>query len=187
MSPACLPACLPACMHACMPACLPNPLVCLPSSTPQRHVNPSRASFPEGLAVGVGFGAIDPSDRMSKAAVAKFANARNLAIGIGLQNFPEGLAVSMPLRRQGMSLWKSLWYGQLSGLVEPVGGILGAYLVQLCNPVLPYALAFAAGAMVYVVVDDLVPEAHEGGNSRLSTCGCMVGFLTMMSLDVGLG
>ena len=131
-------------------------------------------NFPEGMAVGVGFGAINASDANSTEGIKAFANARNLAIGIGLQNFPEGLAVSMPLRREGVSLWRSFWYGQLSGLVEPFGGILGAWLVQFSKPILPYALSFAAGAMVYVVVDDLIPEAHREGNSRLATLGCMV-------------
>ncbi|CAF92445.1 unnamed protein product, partial [Tetraodon nigroviridis] len=108
----------------------------------------------EGLAVGVGFGAI------GKTPSATFESARNLAIGIGIQNFPEGLAVSLPLRGAGVSAWTAFWYGQLSGMVEPLAGLLGAFAVVLAEPLLPYALAFAAGAMVYVVVDDIIPEAQ---------------------------
>ncbi|XP_044590214.1 zinc transporter ZIP11 isoform X2 [Cotesia glomerata] len=138
-------------------------------------------NIPEGLAVGVGFGAVGSS------ASATFENARNLAIGIGIQNFPEGLAVSLPLQAAGFSTLKSFWYGQLSGMVEPIAGVLGAACVSLASPVLPYALAFAAGAMIYVVVDDIIPEAHQSGNGTLASWGAMVGFLIMMSLDVGLG
>ena len=137
-------------------------------------------NFPEGLAVGVGFGAIGHS------ASATFESAFSLAVGIGIQNFPEGLAVSLPLRRFGYSPWKSFFYGQLSGMVEPLGGLLGAAFVQLARPALPYALSFAAGAMVYVVVDAIVPEAHSRGNSGLASWGAMVGFCVMMSLDVAL-
>lgn len=111
-------------------------------------------NIPEGLAVGVGFGAIGNSPG------ATFENARNLAIGIGIQNFPEGLAVSLPLKAAGFSASKAIWYGQLSGLVEPFAGVLGALLVGWMQPILPYALAFAAGAMVYVVMDDIIPEAQ---------------------------
>lgn len=138
-------------------------------------------NIPEGLAVGVGFGAI------GKTAAATFENARNLAIGIGIQNFPEGLAVSLPLRGAGFSSWKSFWYGQLSGMVEPLAGLFGALAVVVAEPLLPYALAFAAGAMVYVVVDDIIPEAQTSGNGRLASCTTIVGFVVMMSLDVGLG
>ena len=158
-------------------------------------------NFPEGLAVGVAFGGQDPakehavtetvgSDAEAGSGGSRyttFESARNVAVGIGLQNFPEGLAVSMPLRRQGVPLWTCFWYGQLSGMVEPVGGLLGAWAVRAVEPLLPYALAFAAGAMVFVVVDELVPEAAESGNKRLSTLGCMLGFILMMSMDVGLG
>ncbi|KAK9721128.1 ZIP Zinc transporter [Popillia japonica] len=112
---------------------------------------------------------------------------RNLAIGIGIQNFPEGLAVSLPLHAAGFSTLKSFWYGQLSGMVEPVFGVLGALTVALATPVLPYALAFAAGAMIYVVVDDIIPEANTNGNGKLATWGAILGFLVMMTLDVGLG
>ncbi|KAJ8679237.1 hypothetical protein QAD02_015024 [Eretmocerus hayati] len=111
----------------------------------------------------------------------------NLALGIGIQNFPEGLAVSLPLQAAGFSTLKSFWYGQLSGMVEPLAGVLGAACVTLAAPVLPYALAFAAGAMIYVVIDDIIPEAHQSGNGKLASWGAVVGFLLMMSLDVGLG
>ncbi|MEA2030875.1 MAG: ZIP family metal transporter [candidate division Zixibacteria bacterium] len=139
-------------------------------------------NIPEGLAVGVAFGAIAaglPS--------ATLAGAVALAIGIGIQNFPEGTAVSIPLRREGMSRAKSFWYGQLSGFVEPVAGVLGAALVIIAQPILPYALAFAAGAMIFVVVEDLVPESQTGGNSHAATMGLMIGFALMMTLDVALG
>ncbi|XP_070401597.1 zinc transporter ZIP11 isoform X3 [Nothobranchius furzeri] len=138
-------------------------------------------NIPEGLAVGVGFGAI------GKTTSATFESARNLAIGIGIQNFPEGLAVSLPLRGSGVSVWKAFWYGQLSGMVEPIAGLLGASAVVLAEPLLPYALAFAAGAMVYVVVDDIIPEAQVSGNGRLASWTSILGFIVMMSLDVGLG
>ncbi|XP_076263558.1 zinc/iron regulated transporter-related protein 48C isoform X1 [Rhynchophorus ferrugineus] len=138
-------------------------------------------NIPEGLAVGVGFGATGSSNS------ANFETARNLAIGIGIQNFPEGLAVSLPLHAAGFSIWKSLWYGQLSGMVEPIFGVLGALAVSLAQPALPYALAFAAGAMIYVVVDDIIPEANADGNGKLATWGAVLGFLVMMTLDVGLG
>ncbi|XP_018330498.1 zinc transporter ZIP11 isoform X3 [Agrilus planipennis] len=138
-------------------------------------------NIPEGLAVGVGFGAIGSSPS------ATFESARNLAIGIGIQNFPEGLAVSLPLHAAGYSTWRSLWYGQLSGMVEPLFGVLGALTVSLVQPVLPYALAFAAGAMIYVVVDDIIPEAITHGNGKLASWSTIVGFLVMMTLDVGLG
>ncbi|KAM6240036.1 zinc transporter ZIP11 isoform 5-T6 [Spheniscus humboldti] len=136
---------------------------------------------PEGLAVGVGFGAI------GKSASATFQSARNLAIGIGIQNFPEGLAVSLPLRGAGFSTWKAFWYGQLSGMVEPLAGIFGAFAVVVAEPLLPYALGFAAGAMVYVVMDDIIPEAQTSGNGKLASWTSILGFVVMMSLDVGLG
>ncbi|XP_028989276.1 zinc transporter ZIP11-like isoform X2 [Betta splendens] len=138
-------------------------------------------NIPEGLAVGVGFGAV------GKTSSATFESARNLAIGIGIQNFPEGLAVSLPLRGSGVSTWKSFWYGQLSGMVEPLAGLLGAVAMVLAEPLLPYALAFAAGAMVYVVVDDIIPEAQVSGNGKLASWTSILGFVVMMSLDVGLG
>ncbi len=110
-----------------------------------------------------------------------------LAVGIGLQNFPEGAAVSIPLRREGFSRLKSFWYGQLSGLVEPLAGVAGAALVLLIRPILPYALAFAAGAMIYVVVEELIPESQLAKNSDIATLGAMLGFAVMMTLDVALG
>uniref|UniRef100_A0A8D0F593 Zinc transporter ZIP11 n=1 Tax=Strix occidentalis caurina TaxID=311401 RepID=A0A8D0F593_STROC len=138
-------------------------------------------NIPEGLAVGVGFGAI------GKSTSATFQSARNLAIGIGIQNFPEGLAVSLPLRGAGFSTWKAFWYGQLSGMVEPLAGVFGAFAVVVAEPLLPYALGFAAGAMVYVVMDDIIPEAQTSGNGKLASWTSILGFVVMMSLDVGLG
>ncbi|NWX90110.1 S39AB protein, partial [Nothoprocta ornata] len=138
-------------------------------------------NIPEGLAVGVGFGAV------GKSASATFESARNLAIGIGIQNFPEGLAVSLPLRGAGFSTWKAFWFGQLSGMVEPLAGIFGAFAVVVAEPLLPYALGFAAGAMVYVVMDDIIPEAQTSGNGKLASWTSILGFVVMMSLDVGLG
>jgi len=139
-------------------------------------------NVPEGLAVGVAFGAI-----VAGYPSATFAAAVALAIGIGIQNFPEGLAVSMPLRREGISRLKSFWYGQLSGVVEPIAGVTGAAVVILARPLLPYALAFAAGAMIFVVVEEVVPESQRGGNADLATMGAMLGFAVMMVLDVAFG
>ena len=139
-------------------------------------------NIPEGLAVGVAFGAVAyglPS--------ATLGGAIALAVGIGIQNFPEGAAVSVPLRREGMSLGKSFWYGQLSGIVEPIAGVLGAVAVVAMRPILPYALSFAAGAMIYVVVEELIPESQLAKNTDLATIGAMCGFAVMMSLDVALG
>ncbi len=139
-------------------------------------------NIPEGLAVGVAFGAVGaglPS--------ATLAGAVALALGIGIQNFPEGAAVSVPLRREGMSRVKSFWYGQLSGAVEPVAGVIGAAAVILMRPILPYALAFAAGAMIYVVVEELIPESQLKKNTDIATIGAMLGFAVMMTLDVALG
>jgi ZIP family zinc transporter len=137
-------------------------------------------NIPEGLAVGVAFGAV-----ASGFPSATLSGAVALAIGIGLQNFPEGTAVSMPLRREGVSRAKAFWYGQLSGVVEPVAGIVGAAAVMVCQPILPYALAFAAGAMIYVVAEELIPEAHEGRHGDTATLGVIV--TLMMVLDVALG
>jgi len=139
-------------------------------------------NIPEGLAVGVAFGALAYG-----LPTATLAGAVALAVGIGLQNLPEGLAVSMPLRREGFSRLKCFWYGQLSGTVEPVAGVIGALAVSVAQPVLPYALAFAAGAMIFVVVEELIPESQAGGNGDLATMGTMVGFTVMMILDVALG
>ena len=143
-------------------------------------------NIPEGLAVGVAFGAVAAGIDGS----ASIAGAVALAIGIGLQNFPEGAAVSIPLRREGLSRRKSFLYGQSSGIVEPIAGVIGAASVLQMRSMLPYALAFAAGAMIYVVVEELIPEAQgRGGASRtdIATIGAMVGFSVMMILDVALG
>ena len=139
-------------------------------------------NIPEGLAVGVLFGAVG-----ANLPGATIVGAVTLAIGIGIQNFPEGFAVSMPLRRQGMSRRKSFFYGQLSAIVEPIFGVLGAWAVMTFTPILPYALAFAAGAMIFVVVEEVVPETQRGKNTDLATLGFMVGFVIMMTLDVALG
>ncbi len=136
-------------------------------------------NIPEGLAVGVAFGAAAfglPEATLMGAVV--------LALGIGIQNFPEGIAVSMPLRGGGMSRFRSFWYGQLSGLVEPVAGVIGAITVYSSQGMLPYALGFAAGAMIFVVVEDVIPESQIGGNTDIPTMSAMLGFLVMMVLDV---
>ncbi len=142
-------------------------------------------NIPEGLAVGVAFGAA--AVMTGEARLAQLGAALALAIGIGLQNFPEGTAVALPLRREGMSRLKSFWYGQLSGVVEPIAGVLGALLVISMAAVLPYALAFAAGAMIFVVAEELIPESQAKGNVDLATMGVIVGFAIMMTLDVALG
>jgi ZIP family zinc transporter len=139
-------------------------------------------NIPEGLAVGVSFGALahNPDAGVLSGAIA-------LAIGIGLQNFPEGAAVSIPLRREGFTRLKAFNYGQMSGIVEPIAGVIGAYLVLTITPLLPYALSFAAGAMIFVVVEELIPESQTGNETDFSTIGAMLGFATMMLLDVALG
>lgn len=139
-------------------------------------------NIPEGLAVGVAFGALanNPDSGMLAGAIA-------LAFGIGLQNFPEGAAVSIPLRREGFSRLKAFNYGQLSGIVEPIAGVIGAYLVLTIMPLLPYALSFAAGAMIFVVIEELIPESQTGNETDFSTIGAMLGFAVMMFLDVALG
>lgn len=139
-------------------------------------------NIPEGLAVGVAFGAVGAGLDS-----ASLTGAIALAIGIGIQNFPEGLAVSMPLRRQGMSRFKSFWYGQMSGAVEPIAAVVGAYAVIVSKPLLPYALAFAAGAMIFVVIEEVIPESQSNGNGDQATMGAMIGFTVMMILDVALG
>lgn len=139
-------------------------------------------NIPEGLAVGVAFGAL-AADIPS----ASLAGAMALAIGIGIQNFPEGTAVAVPLRREGLSRLKSFWYGQLSGIFEPIAGFIGAYAVVIFRPILPYALAFAAGAMIFVVVEELIPESQKEKNSDIATFGALIGFTVMMILDVALG
>ena len=139
-------------------------------------------NIPEGLAVGVAFGAL-----AADLPTATLGGAMALALGIGIQNFPEGTSVSVPLRREGFSRRRSFWYGQLSGVVEPMAGFLGAIAVIVVRPLLPYALAFAAGAMIFVVVEELVPESQIEGNADIATMGAMVGFTVMMILDVALG
>ena len=139
-------------------------------------------NIPEGLAVGVAFGAAAAGN-----ASASLGAAIALAIGIGIQNFPEGAAVSVPLRREGMSRTKSFLYGQASGMVEPIAGVIGAAAVLIMEPLLPYALSFAAGAMIYVVAEELIPESRADKHSDIPTLGVMVGFAVMMTLDVALG
>jgi len=139
-------------------------------------------NVPEGMAVGIAFGALacSPDPGLLGGAIA-------LAIGMAIQNLPEGAAISIPLRREGFSRFRSFWYGQLSGVVEPIAGVAGAYLVMTVTPLLPYALSFAAGAMIYVVVEELIPESQSGNETDLSTVGAMLGFAVMMVLDVALG
>ncbi|WP_203229280.1 ZIP family metal transporter [Paenimyroides tangerinum] len=139
-------------------------------------------NIPEGLAVGVLFGGV-----AAGIPEATIAGSLTLAIGIGLQNLPEGLAVAFPLRRAGMSKRKSFMYGQSSALVEPIAAVVGALAVGFFTPILPYALAFAAGAMVFVVIEEVVPETQQGNNSDLATLGFIGGFICMMILDVSLG
>lgn len=139
-------------------------------------------NIPEGLAVGVAFGAVGAG--IDGAAL---PGAIALAIGIGLQNFPEGTAISLPLRREGMSRWRSFFIGQLSAIVEPMAGVVGAAAVLLMRPILPYALAFAAGAMIFVVVEEVIPESQSGKHTDLATLGALLGFAVMMTLDVALG
>jgi ZIP family zinc transporter len=139
-------------------------------------------NIPEGLAVGVLFGGVAAG--IPEASV---AGALTLAIGIGIQNFPEGIAVSMPLRRMGMSRWKSFMYGQSSAIVEPIAAVMGAVAVTFFTPLLPYALAFAAGAMIFVVVEEVIPETQQDNNTDIATLGFIGGFIVMMMLDVALG
>ena len=139
-------------------------------------------NIPEGLAVGVAFGSI-----MYNLAGASLMNAIGLAIGIAIQNFPEGCAVSVPLRREGLSRNKAFFYGQLSGFVEPISGVLGALLVLKIRMILPFFLAFAAGAMIYVVASELIPECQENSQKGLISMFTLIGFVVMMILDVLLG
>ena len=139
-------------------------------------------NIPEGLAVGVAFGAA-----AAGLDGAELGGAMALAIGIGLQNFPEGIAVSMPLRRTGVSRRKAFFYGQLSAVVEPIAGVIGAAAVLVFQPILPYALAFAAGAMIYVVIEEVVPETQRDKHTDTAALGFIGGFLVMMILDVALG
>jgi zinc transporter, ZIP family len=138
-------------------------------------------NIPEGLAVGVAFGSLS-----SGMPAASFGGAMALALGIGIQNVPEGAAVSVPLRREGFSRLKAFWCGQLSGVVEPIAGVFGAVAVTLIRPILPYSLAFAAGAMIYVVVEELIPESQFEKHTDVATIGAMMGFAVMMTLDVAL-
>ena len=139
-------------------------------------------NIPEGLAVGVLFGGV-----AAGIPEASIAGAVALAIGIGIQNFPEGIAVSMPMRRQGVSRFKSFWYGQLSAIVEPFAAVIGAVAVTFFTPLLPYALAFAAGAMIFVVVEEVIPETQQDRYTDIATLGFIGGFIVMMTLDVALG
>ncbi len=139
-------------------------------------------NIPEGLAVGVLFGGVSlglPEATISGAVV--------LALGIGIQNFPEGVAVSMPMRRLGASRIKSFWYGQLSAIVEPLAAVLGAFAVTFFSPLLPYALSFAAGAMIFVVIEEVIPETQQDKYTDFATMGFILGFIIMMTLDVALG
>ena len=138
-------------------------------------------NIPEGMAIGVAFGAA-----AAGLSSATQAGAIALAIGIGLQNFPEGMAVAVPLRREGMTRLKAFWYGQLSAVVEPIAAVIGALAVLVVRPLLPYALSFAAGAMIFVVVEEVIPESQSGKHTDLATLGAMVGFAVMMLLDVAL-
>jgi ZIP family zinc transporter len=139
-------------------------------------------NIPEGLAIGVAFGAVAAGFES-----ASLTGAIALAIGIGIQNFPEGVAVSMPLRRDGMSRRKSFMYGQFSGMVEPIAAVIGAMAVIFIEPLLPYALSFAAGAMIFVVAEEVIPGSQEKGNTDLASISLMIGFTIMMILDVALG
>ena len=139
-------------------------------------------NIPEGLAVGVLFGGVAAGFDG-----ATIGGAVALAIGIGLQNFPEGFAVSMPIRRQGVSKFKSFMYGQSSAIVEPIAAVIGAWAVMTFQPILPYALSFAAGAMIFVVVEEVIPETQRDKYTDIATMGFILGFIVMMTLDVGLG
>ncbi len=144
-------------------------------------------NIPEGLAVGVAFGYAATVTGGSAEVAAAIGGAIALAIGIGIQNFPEGAAVSVPLRREGMSKMKAFSIGQFSGMVEPLAGVLGAFLAISMRHILPFSLSFAAGAMIYVVVEELIPESQMMENTKIATIGAMVGFVVMMTLDVALG
>ncbi|MEM6431290.1 MAG: ZIP family metal transporter, partial [Deinococcota bacterium] len=140
-------------------------------------------NIPEGLAVGAAFAAA-----LSETGnAATLTGAIVLTLGLALQNIPEGLAVSMPLRRSGVSVWRSFHYGQLSGIVEPIAALLGALTITLIEPLMPYALSFAAAAMIYVVISELIPEVNKQGEATLANMGLVLGFVLMMVLDVGLG
>ncbi len=138
-------------------------------------------NIPEALAVGVAFGAVAIDPELG------FAGAFTLMLGIGLQNLPEGMAVSIPLLRDGCSRRRAFFYGQLSGIVEPIAALIGALLAATALAILPWAMAFAAGAMIFVTVEDVLPEAHASGNGDAATMGVIAGFVCMMCLDAGLG
>lgn len=140
-------------------------------------------NIPEGMAVGLAFA----NGFLEGGQPANYAAAFALAVGIGIQNFPEGAAISLPLRKEGVNPWKAFACGSLSGIVEPVFGVITVLLAAYLNPIMPWLLAFAAGAMIYVVVEELIPEAHLGEHSHVGTAGVMLGFLVMMILDVALG
>ena len=140
-------------------------------------------NIPEGLAVGVAFGALASGIDLGFT----LGGAIALAIGMGLQNAPEGFAVSMPMRRAGFSRFKAWQWGQLSAIVEPIFAVIGAAIVIMVYPILPYALAFAAGAMIFIVVEEVIPESQSGGNADIATMGLIAGFIVMMCLDVALG
>ena len=150
-------------------------------------------NIPEGLAVGVAFGfaasafELSPTGALTPEIIAAIGGAIALAVGIGLQNFPEGAAVSVPLRREGMSRKKAFFIGQFSGMVEPVAGVIGAVLALSMRNILPYSLSFAAGAMIYVVIEELIPESQMMETTKIATIGAMIGFTVMMMLDVALG
>jgi ZIP family zinc transporter len=139
-------------------------------------------NIPEGLAIGIAF-----ASASYNLGETSFGMAMALALGIGIQNLPEGVAVAMPLRREGFSRLKCFWYGQLSAVVEPVAGVIGAAAILLFQPLLPYAFGFAAGAMIFVVVEEVVPESQRSGDTDLPTIGAILGFVVMMILDVALG
>lgn len=139
-------------------------------------------NIPEGMAVGLSFALAAGSD-----STVSLAAAMALALGMGLQNFPEGAAISLPLKKEGLPNWKAFVYGALSGIVEPIGGVLTVLLIGSITSIMPWLLTFAAGAMIYVVVEELIPEAHLDAHSHAGTIGVMVGFLIMMVLDIALG
>ena len=139
-------------------------------------------NIPEGMAVGLSFALAAGGD-----STVSLAAAMALALGMGLQNFPEGAAISLPLKQEGLPNWKAFVYGALSGIVEPIGGILTVLLIGSITSIMPWLLTFAAGAMIYVVVEELIPEAHLDAHSHAGTMGVMVGFLIMMVLDIALG
>jgi ZIP family zinc transporter len=142
-------------------------------------------NIPEGLAVGVAFGAVGAGLELNGAIT--LSGALALTVGIAIQNFPEGVAVAMPIRGMGVSRFRSFWFGQLSAVVEPIAAVIGAAAVVAFRPLLPYALAFAAGAMIYVVIEELIPESQRNNNEDVATVATIVGFMVMMILDVALG